>query len=394
MAESAEMQQRETEPEDEEMEEDEGARVSEWTLDDEEMSLGEEAASGPRGLSKDPGMQGTFAGLGPLVVNSNSYVTDWDGHVFGRLVEGQPMDVCGKSVNEDGEVVDEKRGLVGKFERCEYPEEEERIQREAFGDVSEGIEEKEAELGVDVRKRAALAFHVNTTGDVPNKTGDVIAKLVEGNLRECVGIRVSCYEPDGTASVLDEAGRWVGKVALLPELEGDGPDALHRDHMWTIGKGHDDEVSPVGLASGGTEFRGKAHDPLSDVQNQVSYKRRGLMPLHLPPHVGRKSRSRGGAGQAIVEDDQVTPGSDEGDEMDWSKVNDPSERRRIQNRVAARKFRESRKRLVETGKYEETWSARDVVDELLEQWTTLSTAEMADAREDGVETAWNVNQRR
>ena len=64
----------------------------------------------------------------------------------------------------------------------------------------------------------------------------------------------------------------------------------------------EDQLSPAGVTPGGTEYTKRPHDALLHVRNQVNSMKRGLMPLHIPPHVVRDSRSRR-LSEPVVADD-------------------------------------------------------------------------------------------
>ena len=387
---------------------------------------------------------GPMGGLTDLVVVEGGLVEDSYGNVVGRVVEGELEEVIGKSVNEVGQIVDEDGYHTwGRCEPYEQPEKEE-ISEDVVRDMRECIEGEEPAMSVDVQRRAGLPFHVDITGDIRDEKGEIIAKLVEGNLRECVGIRVSVCAGEETGPVYDEAWKWIGKVALLNYLQADEPDALAAEGQLTASAVYDssrtspeaefaeamsdddaapgtrDEVgrrSPVYISGRGSLYEKNESERRRRRRYRAGRRERENTESQL--HFTRRARagqrpswSRDpspdwkppGTVSAVDQTDampfyskQATPRENEGDkiddgvDLDWSKVEDPHTRRKIQNRLAQRKFRDSRRRLVETGKYEETWSARDVVDELLEQWTTLSTAEMVDARKEVVDTAGFVS---
>ena len=64
----------------------------------------------------------------------------------------------------------------------------------------------------------------------------------------------------------------------------------------------EDQLSPAGLTPGGSEYSERPHDALGRVRTQVNSVKRGLMPLHIPPHVARDSRSRR-LSEPVVADD-------------------------------------------------------------------------------------------
>lgn len=63
----------------------------------------------------------------------------------------------------------------------------------------------------------------------------------------------------------------------------------------------DQTTSPPASTPGGAEYQERPHDALSRVRSQVNSIKRGLMPLHIPPHV-RQSQSRR-LSEPVVADD-------------------------------------------------------------------------------------------
>lgn len=63
----------------------------------------------------------------------------------------------------------------------------------------------------------------------------------------------------------------------------------------------EEQLSPR-MTPGGTELSERPHDALGRVRSQVNTLKRGLMPLHIPPHVARDSRSRRLSEPAVADD--------------------------------------------------------------------------------------------
>ena len=64
----------------------------------------------------------------------------------------------------------------------------------------------------------------------------------------------------------------------------------------------EDQLSPAAVTPGGTDIADRPHDALFRARNQVGSVKRGLMPLHIPPHVARDSRSRRSSEPVIADD--------------------------------------------------------------------------------------------
>jgi serine/threonine-protein kinase RIM15 len=63
----------------------------------------------------------------------------------------------------------------------------------------------------------------------------------------------------------------------------------------------EEQLSPR-MTPGGTDISERPHDALGRVRSQVNTLKRGLMPLHIPPHVARDSRSRRLSEPAVADD--------------------------------------------------------------------------------------------
>lgn len=63
----------------------------------------------------------------------------------------------------------------------------------------------------------------------------------------------------------------------------------------------EDQSSPAASTPGGADYPERPHDALSRVRNQVNSIKRGLMPLHIPPHV-RDTKSRRLSEPVIADD--------------------------------------------------------------------------------------------
>lgn len=132
--------------------------------------------------------EGIFADLEGLTINKEGHVVTPGGDIVGRLVTGDPKMLAGRSVDEDGDVLDRNGNVLGKAERWQ-PEEE-------------------------VKEKGALAgLHVNNDGNVVDKNGNVIAKLTSGDPLICAG-----KEIDDDGDVINSKGMTVGHVNLLSEI--------------------------------------------------------------------------------------------------------------------------------------------------------------------------------
>ncbi|KAG9188774.1 hypothetical protein G6011_07479 [Alternaria panax] len=137
-----------------------------------------------------------FAGLDGLVVVKDGFVEDDKGNRVGQVVEGDAKKLVGRSVDEDGDILDKKGSVVGHAERYDEPEEE----------VPE--EEQPEDLSILDGKT------VNKQGNVIGDEGVPIARLVEGNPKEVAGRKIN-----DEGLIFNDKGKQIGRCELIPENE-------------------------------------------------------------------------------------------------------------------------------------------------------------------------------
>jgi hypothetical protein len=141
-------------------------------------------SEGERGGKKD----GPFAGLKNCIVSKDGKVVNQAGDTVGRLVIGDAKALVGHAVDDDGEIVDSNGNDIGKAERWEEPEKE--------------------------QKHNPLAGRkVNREGNVVDADGNIIGKLTSGELLDCAG-----KEIDEDGDVFNQKGSVIGHVSLLEDI--------------------------------------------------------------------------------------------------------------------------------------------------------------------------------
>ena len=133
--------------------------------------------------------EGPFSGFENLVVAKEGMVTDQNGQIVGRVVEGNPEELLGRKVDDDGDILDKSGNSIGKAERF-TPEEKERQINPMSG------------------------HHVNREGEVRDDNGELIGRLTEGNLGSCIG-----KEIDDNGYVVDNDGNRIGECTLIENIE-------------------------------------------------------------------------------------------------------------------------------------------------------------------------------
>ena len=160
--------------------------------------------------------EGPFSGFEGLVVAKDAMVTDQNGQIVGRVIEGDPEKLLGRKVDDDGDILDKAGNSIGKAERF-TPEEKERQVNPMAG------------------------HHVNREGEVRDENGELIGRLTEGNLGTCIG-----KEIDDNGYVVDNDGNRIGECTLIenidePEEEEEGPTEEELEAMRM--KEHDAEIA-------------------------------------------------------------------------------------------------------------------------------------------------------
>jgi hypothetical protein len=131
--------------------------------------------------------EGPFAGIEGLVVVKDGWVEDEDGNVVGQVVEGDPKKLVGRTVDEDGDIIDKYGNVKGRAVPYEAPEEE----------------------AVDLSILDGKV--VNKAGNVVDENGTIYGRIVDGTPEELAGRKV-----DGQGQIWSDNGKVIGHAELLP----------------------------------------------------------------------------------------------------------------------------------------------------------------------------------
>ncbi|EAW15175.1 LEA domain protein [Aspergillus clavatus NRRL 1] len=177
-----------------------------------------------------------LADLDGLSVSDGGVIKNKAGQAVAKVSEGDPEDLVGYTVNDEGEIVDEDGDLIGRVELL--PQEAQEAAQKA-GDVPE-----EASKAVDQAKDAAddTASHAKDTsedtadqakktvkdladleglpvsegGVIKDKSGEVVGKIAEGDPEDLVG-----YTLNDEGEVLDEDGDAIGRAEIVSQKADD-----------------------------------------------------------------------------------------------------------------------------------------------------------------------------
>jgi serine/threonine-protein kinase RIM15 len=149
--------------------------------------------------------------------------------------------------------------------------------------------------------------------EVSSEAKDLINKLIQLDPRERLGANKEEKYPSGGCEI--QAHPWFADINWNTLLEDEAqfiPNPEHpEDTEYFDSRGAtlssfpeelEDQISPVGPTSTGAEQANRPHDALFRVRTQANSTKRGLMPLHIPPHVMRDSRSRRLSEPVIADD--------------------------------------------------------------------------------------------
>ncbi|KAJ6000202.1 hypothetical protein N7481_000611 [Penicillium waksmanii] len=139
--------------------------------------------------------------LANLPVAEDGLVKDENGRVLGRLVEGDPDDLVGRTVDENGDIFDEDEDLIGRVEPI------------APNQVEEQDGEAEPTNGVLSPGVAILQGRkINENGKILNDEGEELGQVVEYQDLKHVSGKI----PDEMGQVLDINGEVIGRVEPVP----------------------------------------------------------------------------------------------------------------------------------------------------------------------------------
>ena len=149
--------------------------------------------------------------------------------------------------------------------------------------------------------------------EVSQEARDLVNQLIQLDPRERLGANKDEKYPSGGSEI--QAHSWFADINWDTLLEDEAqfiPAPEHpEDTEYFDSRGAtlssfpeelEDQVSPAGANSNGSDILNRPHDALFRVRTQANGVKRGLMPLHIPPHVMRDSRSRRLSEPVIADD--------------------------------------------------------------------------------------------
>jgi len=126
-----------------------------------------------------------------LKVGEGGEILDSEGKAVGKITEGDPEDFVGQEINAEGEVLDEDGDVIGRAEVL--PQE-----------VKDAADEVTPDLTIVEGKK------LNKKGNILDDEGEILAKLIEGDPKECAG-----KIPNEKGEILNDKGEVIGKVEIV-----------------------------------------------------------------------------------------------------------------------------------------------------------------------------------
>ena len=164
------------------------------------------ASKGAEGVTNNLPLD--LSALKGLEVADGGMILGKDGNPLGKVVEGDPEDLVGQTVGEDGEIFDEDGDLIGRV------------------DILHDLEDQANSVADDAQSKASGAKNVITDlaqleglpvsdgGVIKNSAGQIVGKIVEGDPEDLIG-----YTLNDDGEVVDDDGDAIGRVELLPVEE-------------------------------------------------------------------------------------------------------------------------------------------------------------------------------
>lgn len=158
-----------------------------------------------------------------------------------------------------------------------------------------------------------IAWPEDDEFEVSVEAKDLVNKLIQLDPRERLGANIEETYPSGGREI--QAHPWFAEINWDTLLEDEAqfiPAPEHpEDTEYFDSRGAtlssfpeelEDQISPSGTTPNGVDYPNRPHDALFRARTQTASAKRGLMPLHIPPHVARDSRSRRLSEPVIADD--------------------------------------------------------------------------------------------
>ncbi|KAJ5781070.1 hypothetical protein N7457_006230 [Penicillium paradoxum] len=212
-----------------------------------------------------------LSALKGLEIAEGGNIMGQDGNPIGKVVEGDPEDLVGQIVGDDGEIVDEDGDLIGRVD----------ILHEVADQAKGAADEAQSNVGnVDVDNPVTdiaqlEGLPVSDGGVIKDAAGQIVGRIVEGDPEDLIG-----YTLNDDGEIVDEEGDAIGRVDLIPveeqkkaigETAGDVTEKVDdaKDDVEDQYEDADDGLSTVQAKSTVNGVADEVEDDVSDVEGTV-----------------------------------------------------------------------------------------------------------------------------
>lgn len=130
-------------------------------------------------------------------VGDGGKVLDKSGNPLAEVVEGDPSDLVGQTVGDDGEILDEDGDFIGRVDLLKETQEK-------AGETLDQVKDQLPTL------QDLEGLPVSDGGDIKDKAGNVVARVVEGDAEDLVGQTLN-----DSGEIVDEDGDLIGRVEVI-----------------------------------------------------------------------------------------------------------------------------------------------------------------------------------
>ncbi|KAL4862326.1 hypothetical protein BDV12DRAFT_207313 [Aspergillus spectabilis] len=184
--------------------------------------------------SPQPPQPPRLSDLNGLAVCDGGNILNTQGRPIGEVVEGDPADLIGQIVSQDGEILDEDGDLIGLVDLLHPDTAEARMRMLDSGQlvmpeeaIEDDVESSERVPEDEMRDISMLeGLTCNKLGEIVTAEGIVVGELIEGNLKR---ICREEFQLDGQGQFRDYRGNIIGKARpIVVEEEAPAPFADQR----------------------------------------------------------------------------------------------------------------------------------------------------------------------
>lgn len=152
------------------------------------------------------GLDQGLAVLSGLQIGQDGQVLGKEGNPLGRLTEGDPESLVGRTVADNGEILGDDGGLIGRVE--------------ALPEAVQGVTNQAKDAVTSLADLNGLP--VSDGGLIKDNTGQTVGKVVEGDIENLVG-----YFPNEKGEIEDN-GDLVGRVEPIQNVQDAATNGLAR----------------------------------------------------------------------------------------------------------------------------------------------------------------------